>query len=208
MSTSLVWKRSTAFVCECRNSWRSACTNEPFYKKHGGKHYCVLHYPAKDKRAAFSKVIRRKIAAKSFDFRGVWFPDALNFRSFGFDAPEHFGFDDTADFRYATFSEEADFSYASFTNAYFCNAAFNSDAYFLNATFNAYADFSYATFLARATFRYAPFIAEADFTSANCAARTRFHWAPVLIGMRFSHAAFNDCVVFGASGQKPGFNDQ
>jgi uncharacterized protein YjbI with pentapeptide repeats len=200
MSSSSASESSTSFVCECRKSWRSACTGEPFYKEHDGKRYCVLHYPSKDKAPTFSEAIQRKLAAKSFNFRGVWFPDKLNF--------DDFAFGDAADFRYASFNEAVDFSYTSFAAAYFCYATFNSHAYFGNATFNAWADFSYATFRAGAGFRFATFKAEADFIFTAFNARTSFYSVTIGAGLRFSYATFSDYVMFGGDGNKEGFNDK
>jgi len=199
MPSSPVAEGVAGFVCECRKSWRSACTGELFYKEHEGKRYCVLHYPGKDKALTFSEAIRRKVVAKSFNFRGVWFPDALDFSDFAFC--------DAADFRYASFNEAVDFSYASFAAVYFSYATFNSYAYFGNATFNAGADFSYATFRAGAGFRFATFNAEADFIFTAFNARTSFHSVAVGARLRFSYATFNDYFMLGGDGKKQIFND-
>jgi hypothetical protein len=86
------------FVCDCSEEARPACAGERFYKEHEGKRYCVLHYPGihypgkedgvdfdealkklvKEKSAYFDDALRIKRQAKDFNFRGVWFPGALD----------------------------------------------------------------------------------------------------------------------------------
>jgi hypothetical protein len=79
------------FVCECKEEWmRSACEGKPFYKEHEGKRYCVLHYPGKEKAADFDIAFRKKLEAKNFNFRGVWFPEAVNFNGFEFSGAANF----------------------------------------------------------------------------------------------------------------------
>jgi len=70
---------AAAFVCDCRKLSRSSCKGLAFFKEHEGKRYCVLHYPGKDKKGAFAEVIKRKLEAEDFNFRGVWFPDDVEF---------------------------------------------------------------------------------------------------------------------------------
>src|SRR5215216_7948416 len=75
------------------------CKGLSFYKEHEGKGYCVLHYPGKDKVAAFYEALKRKLEAKDFNFRGVWFPDDIDLSEITFTTP--------ADFSSATFSAKA-----------------------------------------------------------------------------------------------------
>ncbi len=56
---------------------RTVCADEPFYREHKGKRYCVLHFPDKDKIGELEEALQRKIKNDDFDFRGVWFPDDL-----------------------------------------------------------------------------------------------------------------------------------
>src|SRR5438105_4165289 len=95
-----------AFTCDCDRWMRPACDGLPFYKKHEGKRYCVLHYPGKDKVAAFNKVLKRKLNAQDFNFLGVWFPNNIDFSEFTFTTPAYFNS--------ATFSAQADFDSATF----------------------------------------------------------------------------------------------
>src|SRR6267142_2803477 len=111
-------KRESPFVCDC--GMRPACNGEPFYKEHKGKQYCVLHYPDKDKIAAFQTAYRKKLDKKDFDFRGVWFPEEI--------ALTNFVFDKDVDFSHATFSAAVSFNKAVFKNQVtFWKAVFDSD---------------------------------------------------------------------------------
>src|SRR5690348_8646278 len=110
------------FVCDCDEFARSACVRESFYREHDGKRYCVLHYPGvgypgrehgadfdqalrkkvKEKSAAFDEALRKKRQARDFHFRGVWFPDAVDFSGVEFCSE--------ANFEEAIFTEGADLS--------------------------------------------------------------------------------------------------
>lgn len=127
------------FICACPSYMRSPCEwlRLPFYKAIGNRRYCVLHYPGKGKDAEFKAMLDIMVKENHFDFRGVWFPD------------------------------EVDFSLIFSTRADFHSATFSADASFISATFNADADFSYATFGAKAEFRFATFNAQANFFSAT-----------------------------------------
>ena len=199
------------FVCDCDKYFRSACAGQPFYKEHEGKGYCVLHYPDKEKTVAFKEALKRKLDAKDFDFRGVWFPDEVSFYGFEFDTEADFvsaSFNAAADFRsatfraeayfsYATFSAEMDFSYATFsTAAYFSSASFNAAAAFRNASFNAEAAFRSATFSALADFNSTRFSALADFISASFNAEADFNSASFSAEADFSSAAFSAEAYF------------
>ncbi len=169
----------STFVCECEEMVRSACVGEPFYDEYEGKRYCVLHFPGKEKGAAFNKALNRKIDANDFNFGGVWFPDDLNFNNFTFRAEAYFGS--------ATFNERA----------YFRSATFSAGASFHNATFNERASFYNATFRAAASFNYAAFNAEASFVSATFSAEAGF-----------KYAVFNNYVKFAGGETGWGFSDQ
>ncbi|MEN3332371.1 MAG: hypothetical protein V7641_1736 [Blastocatellia bacterium] len=90
------------FVCKGDKWARTVCEGEPFFKEHEGKQYCVLHYPGKEKSAAFDAALQKKLEAEDFNFRGVWFPEAANFTGFEFSA--------AATFRSATFKDQLSFS--------------------------------------------------------------------------------------------------
>jgi hypothetical protein len=147
---------AAAFACDCKKWMRSACEGLAFFKEHEGKRYCVLHYPGKDKVAAFNEVLDRKLDAKDFDFQGVWFPDYVDFSGFTFTT--------RVNFNSATFSAAANFY----------SATFSAEAYFLFATFSARANFDHATFSARANFNSATFSAGAYFDSATFRDYVRF----------------------------------
>jgi hypothetical protein len=184
-----------AFLCHCkseatdfdRNLMRSACVGERVDKEHEGKRYCVLHYPDKEKSAAFEKAFQKKLGNEDFNFNGVWFPDVPSFSEFDFSKDVNFGgatFSAYANFARATFSANADFSGATFSaNADFGGSTFNEKAmaYFARATFSAAADFLSATFSAAA-----------DFSSATFSAEVRFINATFRAGADFSFATFSE----------------
>src|SRR5919112_849095 len=65
------------FVCQCPDEFRSVCEELPFYAEKEGKQYCVLLFPSKDKEDAFRKAAESKLEEEDFDFRGVYFPEAI-----------------------------------------------------------------------------------------------------------------------------------
>jgi len=139
MPSSRSTKAPVAFVCECEEYVRSACKGLPFYKEHKGKAYCVLHYPERDKVAAFNEVLKKKLSTQDFDFQGVWFPDKAKIGLFAFTQPAYFNFATfSAGLRFddVTFSAEADFSSATFSEA----------VYFVGVSFCGSVDFSLTTF--------------------------------------------------------------
>src|SRR5437016_3677571 len=142
MSAAPTSEPESAFVCDCEEQVRTACAGEPFYREHEGKRYCVLHFPGKEKRAAFVTALKRKLENQDFNFRGVWFPDDVSFKRL-------------------TFTAAADFSFATFSAA----------ANFRHAKFNATGNFIFATFGSAAEFNATEFSADANFISARFSAR-------------------------------------
>lgn len=67
MPDSLATEPETIFICGCKKWARTACTDEPFYKEHEGKRYCVLHYSGQDKSADFKKALQRKLDKNDFE---------------------------------------------------------------------------------------------------------------------------------------------
>jgi hypothetical protein len=138
------------FVCDCEEWMRKACAGEPFYRELEGKRYCVLHYPGNSKGEGFDTAIKRKIGRHDFDFSGVWFPGAVDFK--------RFRFSEVADFFFATFIGPADFSFVNFTAlAKFQGAKFNAEANFSSANFEGDANFAFTKFSAQAVFTAATF---------------------------------------------------
>lgn len=141
---------SDSFACACDRRVRSVCAGEGFYGELNGKHYCVFHYPGNDKCDAFKEALKRKLEAKKFDFRGVWFPCATDFRGFHFTLSVNFReavFTSTVDFSYAEFYGKVDFRHAVFQGeALFHVTHFKNDVSFRLVRFNSIADFSSAMF--------------------------------------------------------------
>lgn len=190
----------SGFVCDFHNSWNSACAGEPVYKEHEGKRYCVLHYPGKDKGAAFQTAFRRKLDSKDFNFRGVWFPDKQTLTGFVFSADADFScavFKAEADFGAAKFKAEADFGAAKFcAEADFFGTEFDKKANFVSAIFSARAFFREVTFSAEAYFSLATFGGEADFIHATFSRRALFN-----------QASFADYVSFAGNERRVAFSD-
>lgn len=209
-----------AFVCDCKESVRSACTGETFYKDHEGKRYCVLHFPGREKSADFKQALQRKLESNDFNFRGVWFPDELSFAKFSFDQDADFAravFSDGADFNEATFKSDAFFTYATFINgASFANATFevthfqgatfgastsfdsatfNEVAFFQDVTFSGGAYFNATTFNTKVSFSSAKFTA-AHFRSAKFKITAFFNYATFGARADFSYAAFSGAAFF------------
>lgn len=166
------------FVCACGKEARSACKDEPFFKEHEGKRYCVLHYPDKDKVEPFRAVLEKKLEAKDFNFKGVWFPERIHFESF-------------------KFSTDAEFTGAKFTSsAYFSNALFGADAIFRDAYFSNDAIFDYVTFTANVIFNFAEIRGSAVFRDAIFSADAKFDFIQLAIGGSFNRAIFKSYASF------------
>ncbi|OLE55845.1 MAG: hypothetical protein AUG51_01055 [Acidobacteria bacterium 13_1_20CM_3_53_8] len=167
------------FVCESEEWCSEICVEEPYYGEYEGKRYCVLHFPSKEKAAAFAEALKRKLDAKEFDFRGVWFPDITPFNKFHFSGEVIFS--------RAFFSAYADFSEAIFDgDVYFTYAKFNSEVSFNSTIFRALAYFRHATFGAEADFELATFSGEADFSVTVFSANTKFGYTTIMDYIKFS----------------------
>jgi uncharacterized protein YjbI with pentapeptide repeats len=223
---------TAAFVCDCTEWARPVCKGLPFYKKHEGKQYCVLHYPSKDKSVAFNEVLKRKLDAKDFDLRGVWFPDTVDFSNFIFTTPaifDHATFSASVKFYSAKFGAKAHFHLAMFSvEAIFDSAKFSAGADFGSARFSAVAlfhgamfskevkftstsfssaDFRYVTFSAEADFSHAKLSADADFSFATFSAEADFRFVKFNTPAHFRSATFKDYVRFAGSRENKVFGD-
>ena len=162
-----------SFACDCEEEARSACKDEPLYKEHEGRRYCVLHYPGKEKSAAFKEAIQRKLDHEDFDFSRVWFPGKTSFNGLRFGAVADFSyatFAGPASFNHATFDAKANFEHAIFNNAAsFSNAVFNHGVSFYSAYFSeeAYFTFNSTTVSETADFRTVTFDAWTEINSAT-----------------------------------------
>lgn len=187
--------KGDAFVCECSESnevMRSACKGGPFYKEHESKRYCVLHYPGKEKTAAFEKALQRKLVANDFNFDGVWFPDKVDFSYFIFKA--------NANFNFATFSADVVFNFATFgAEAGFSFATLSAGASFYSAVFSATSNFGSTEFIADANFYYARFNGNAHFSSSKFKANANFTYAKFNMPVSFSGAEFSENASFGSA---------
>ncbi|HEU4597265.1 MAG TPA: pentapeptide repeat-containing protein [Pyrinomonadaceae bacterium] len=194
MPSSPPTEAPAAFVCDCKKEHRSACKGLPVFNEHEGRRYCVLHYPGKDKSVAFNKAFKRKLDAGDFDFRGVWFPDEVDFIEFTFTKP--------ADFSFATFTAQTNFYSAKFdaittffstkfdAETYFGHAMFHAEARFDGVKFGAQASFETAEFRAPASFSRAEFGARASFDRVKFGGVTQFYFAVFGAGVSFDGTEF------------------
>jgi uncharacterized protein YjbI with pentapeptide repeats len=212
------------FTCEVYGDYRSACEGLDFYGEHGGKRYCVLHFPGDEKIDDFEEILENKLADKDYDFSGTVFPEGTaNFDRVEFDANTSFvgaaffgrvSFSDAefngerTDFRGAQFSgESTDFSGAQFSGGWadFLGTQFSGESTdFSVAQFSGKAIwFSGAQFSGESTdFSGARFSGEsADFRSAefNSGAGTTFQEARFAKKVDFQEATFRERVVFWGS---------
>src|SRR2546423_4068800 len=203
---------AVAFICDCGVLARSACKGLAFYKKHGGRRYCVLHYPGKDKSAVFNQALKRKLDAQHFNFREVWFPNDADFTKLTFTTPANFHsakFSAVVNFKSATFNAEAYFNLATFSaGVYFNSVKFSSVANFHSAAFVTEADFSSAAFNAEADFSFARFGAEAYFSAAAFNAVTDFSFVNFNAGAYFADASLKDHFIFAGRKGNQVFGDK
>src|SRR6516162_6983518 len=162
------------FSCEyeyTRNyNVRSSCVGESFYKEHKGKRLCVLHHPDKEKSTTFDEALKRKLNAKDFNFRGVWFPDQSSFGDF-------------------VFNEDVDFSEATFDgDMSFSGATFNGNAYFSHSTFNGAVSFDHIKFIGCQDRILLANFSGAIFNKNACFSDTEFN---ARVQASFSGATFN-----------------
>lgn len=194
---------------------RTACSGEPFYKEYGGKRYCVLHFPGKEKSASFKEALQKKLNNENFDFRGVWFPDDVEIQEdleFGKNADfSNATFNAVADFRSALFRCSAKFDDASFLGLTLFNSAhFGGPTSFDGASFVGYANFDRAIFDEKASFLaskftsganfiHAAFNGDADFTGIKLAGIAYFRSVMFFKDVNFKHAKFNAANFKNAS---------
>lgn len=168
-----------AFVCDCLIWQRNACLGESFYAEHEGKPYCILHYPAVKDLKRLDSVIKRKLEAQDFDFSGVYFADAADFRRKTFTKDVDFSgatFKGKADFWGSLFQGRVDFRSATFDGyATFETSAFNQEIVFSEVNFNQQAVFAQVEFHQTAGFHFSWFHQRADFGSSIFKATANFH---------------------------------
>jgi hypothetical protein len=153
------------FTCEVSeyysSHYRSACEGLGFYGEHGGKRYCVLHFPGEEKKDDFEEVKKSKLDREDYDFGGTVFPEGTSsdFERRKFDANTNFDgatFLGKADFSEAQLSSaETSFSGAQFSGeeTTFSRAQFSSgETLFQEATFMGRANFTRVTFREKVAF--------------------------------------------------------
>lgn len=212
MSASPPSESESTFVCDCDGRMRSACAGEPFYKEHEGKRFCVLHFPGVEKSAVFTNVLKHKLASMDLDFRGVWFPEELSFKSYEFtkDADFRFAcFHSKVTFHSARFDAEADFRDTTFEDeANFGEVSFRAFAYFTRAVFHSQANFSAVFFAARVFFTNAKFLDRIDFTFASFMERAYFQQTTFRAKAYFTYTSFQSYALFSGNLQAQLIGDE
>ncbi len=197
----------TSALCACDNFVDSkvldvalaACAGDPIFD-YDGVYYCVMHYPDQNKRTAFRVEFEKKIAAKDFNFCGVYFPENLDFQIYEKENDEGFCFSTTANFDSATFSGDANFDSAIFSERVgFEWAQFGGDVIFWAATFIKRADFSSAKFSEMAGYHFAKFKGETCFESATFSKSADFWSTRFGKPANFIFATFSEKAAFDQS---------
>jgi hypothetical protein len=179
-----------AWICECEDYMRSACTALPANYEHEGKHYCVLHYSNREKVKDFRLAFHKKLVDEDFNFYGVYFPEEVNFNSIEFK--------NAAGFRGAIFTADANFLEASFNGeANFHKVTFNAAVAFIGVTFDLKTDFSEAAFIGEADFTAVTFKENAitDFSGATFNAKANFSFVNFKADSWFWAAIFKENAI-------------
>ena len=209
--------------CNWGDHARSNCAKDPYFKKHKGKSYCVLHFPSAEKREHFDAEIKRKIESNDFNFEGVWFPPGswfggievagpANFHRSFFSADVYFHktvFKDDANFGEGVFNGRSGFDHVTFAKkVVFSSATFKGDANFRNSVFKGLAQFWRCTFEGEAEFDHAEFLNVASFWPGIFKSKASFSNASFVkalfggaeFGAKsvFSWCAFREAEFFGA----------
>jgi uncharacterized protein YjbI with pentapeptide repeats len=191
MPTSLTSESPSGFVCDCEEWMRSACSREPFNGEYEGKRYCVLHFPSKEKSAAFKEAVKEKLEKKDFNFRGAWFPEEITFQD---------DFTSDVDFQHAVFSKDVSFSGRNFAaGVNFNRATFEGETSFYSVVFGAAVFFGQTSFQGFVNFRSANF-QSANFNSADFRDRATFFRADFTKGAIFDGATFRAVAEFREAG--------
>ena len=171
---------------------------DPNYEEIDGA-LCILHYRDAARDAArCAAAIERKKQAGDFNFRGVLFCGAVEFKGLIENADfSNAIFSGETDFRGATFSGVTHFNSAAFSDVvYFNNATFYGLAHFSGATFNSVAHFNSAAFNPVALFNSTTFNGAADFTHVKFSGVAQFDRTRFLGAARFFIAMFSGKADF------------
>lgn len=168
---------------------KQLCLNFPNRYEKDGKHYCIFHYPDKDKINDFELALEQKKIQGHYFFSGTWFPKSVDFSWQTFESLADFShcvfvddvefnnsiFSIGVDFRCAKFKRKANFSYAVFPNLQdttemetsFYSSEFENEANFFFTKFYNRIDFSQSKFLGSASFFETLFNANASFKKTH-----------------------------------------
>jgi hypothetical protein len=145
-----------------------------------GKQYCLMHAPIESKAEKFTSVLKKRLEAKKYNFRGTYFPIAANFN--------HHYFAEEANFSLAEFHGEVYFGNTEFSGtAHFLGARFCENVYCVETIFTKYSGFSFAVFEKEVSFTRAVFKKDAvtDFKKVHFMNSTYFMQNTVEQGAEF-----------------------
>jgi uncharacterized protein YjbI with pentapeptide repeats len=147
---------------------KNVCQGLPFHGESSGHHYCVLHYPGKEKAPDFEKVFNERVARGDWNFEMVFFPNKMMFHE-------------------QEFTHDADFGSATFADrVLFRQCKFRGRFEFFNATFLDWAEFTFSEFFVHANFN------AAEFKDVTSFAGVTFHEGvkATFKNTKFVHGAF------------------
>ncbi len=170
--------------CQCEWVPDEHC-DEPYYKEHNGRRYCVLHYPDAEKQEDFLRALENRLDesnVKYLSFVGVWFPDPVHLSGKSFTS--------LADFSHARFNSDVEFIESHFDEVRFVGSHFKGQADFTESQYDGIADFSGAQFEQPVSFSRATFSHEGRFF------RTQFADFANYSGAEFEDEAYFNLAVF------------
>lgn len=171
---------------------QNVCRDLPADIEVGGRHFCLLHAPTKDKNAEeFMQVFRSRIDAHLNDFRGAWFPGLTGLNGYIFKT--------IADFSFCVFAGKLYFWLVKFVeDVNFWAAIFESDVDFSESRFYKHADFRFGRFYSSADFSLTHFHGKSDFFGSFFNSNVLFTGAAFAKGAdaRFEHLTFNSGADF------------
>jgi uncharacterized protein YjbI with pentapeptide repeats len=189
---------------------------------------CILHSEDKEKNrdGSFTAAVQEKLKRQDYDFRGVFFPSAIDFKGRKFSNDVYFYraiFNDNADFSGATFCGEANFLGATFQkiadfrkinilrrflcsivifngDVDFCQSEFKGPVYFARSQFSGNTCFRRSKFNDEARFKSVTFSDSADFKKAIFLGESNFRSVNFAQYCDFREVDFlAKAIFFGAS---------
>ncbi len=183
----------------------SPCKDLPYYGKHEGKSYCILHIPIEDKLDDFSNAIMKKFQSDDYNYRGIWVPNNFYFNRQRFKTKADFTyafFKGDANFGLCVFEQEVSFDEVVFdSDTNFSCVIFGNQTSFINSVFNKLVDFSSSQFgksdmVSNVDFYKSVFAGNTDFTGASFDCEVTFLSSKFYEIANFERSTFRSNVEF------------